>query len=246
MNDLADAGLPIVRAVRLKGGRCSMTVTAAEGVRPILVFESAPPSLPGPLDLGQAKQLGALLARIHVAADGRSIDQDIPDSDLDAVDRAVSDVISAVQLSNRQGDILRIAAKQVIERYERLPRTPPSFGVIHGDLATSNIRLASDRTLWLFDFGAMRRTWRINELFNAKQRAVAESNASWDALRAGYSSLVPLPEHLEELEGTYRLFRKLVTMGYICNALTLRRGIEVIEEFDVVRQIEELRQMMND
>src|SRR4029079_12084550 len=102
-------------------------------------------------------------------------------------------------------------------------------GLIHGDLAPSNIRLDPKKGLTLFDFGALQRAWRGNELLNVWHRALPKDptelrDQRWREFLAGYQSVRPVPARLEEFKVVWRLTNKLATMGYICNALTLRLG----------------------
>jgi hypothetical protein len=53
-----------------------------------------------------------------------------------------------------------------------------------------------------------------------------------------------VPAGVDEFAEMYALSRKLEMMGYVCNALTLRLGVEAIDDNHVARQIDEVRQML--
>ncbi len=259
--DLAAADVPVVRPVALKRGDYTTEVHAGEGVRAILVFESAPPALSGPLNVQQCAEFGQLLARLHEVSSRRH-DDALPDADSQLLQKAAADVIAAVTLSADQQEILHNAVRYVADRYARLSRDTDDYGPVHGDLATSNLRISADGRLTLFDFGssadgrltlfdfgAAHRTWRLNELLNAWHRTLpratpGESDLSWRALLDGYASVRAIPNHLDDFKEVTRLSAKIGMMGYICNALTLRLGVEPIEEHKIVKQVEEVREML--
>jgi hypothetical protein len=66
----------------------------------------------------------------------------------------------------------------------------------------------------------------------------------WLAFLGGYTSLRPVPEYLERFKQVNRLAEKLGTMAYICGRLTLRRGIEPIDEHNILQRVDEVRQML--
>ena len=67
---------------------------------------------------------------------------------------------------------------------------------------------------------------------------------SWREVVDAYQTLLPVPAGLQEAAQTFDLSRKLQMMGYVCNALTLRRGLEPIEEFNIKGQVDEVREML--
>jgi Ser/Thr protein kinase RdoA (MazF antagonist) len=249
--DLASAGLPVVRPVRLKASDCYATeLCASEGKRGVLIFEAAPPPLNGPLDAHQANQFGQMIGRLHDVSDRSPRHRGLRNAPIDALDTAVSDVVAAVRLSEAQQGMLQAAARFVKDRYAELSHSGSDYGVIHGDLALSNLRLTKEGRLTLFDFGAARRDWRVNELLNIWHRTLSHKNPElreqrWQAFLRGYAAVRRVPETLEEFKPVTHLSGKLITMGYICNALTLRLGIEPIEEHRIVEQVEEVGQLLS-
>ncbi len=54
----------------------------------------------------------------------------------------------------------------------------------------------------------------------------------------------PISNHLDDFKEVTRLTAKIGMMGYICNALTLRLGVEPIGEHKIVKQMDEVREML--
>jgi Ser/Thr protein kinase RdoA (MazF antagonist) len=242
-------GAPVVRPVRLRhspahGVGFVTEVNAPEGPRPILVFEEAPPGRPGSPSVEQSSELGKLLANLHNAADAWP-GAGLGDADFANLNNSLQDIIVATNPPAGMSALLYRAVELVQTAYARIPRTLPHFGPIHGDLASSNIRIDVDGRFWLFDFGAARRSWRHNELLNAKARLLNDARApspeeKWIAFQEGYKSRRPLPPDLSALEPAYHLSVRIGTLGYICNALTLRLGVEVVDHHDFAKAMTEI------
>jgi len=248
---LADAGLPVVRPVVLKSGGHATEICASEGRRGILVFEAAPPSLRGALDAHLARQFGQTMGRMHEVSDQYSGCCALPDADLTDLHTAADDVAAAVALSDTQQAWLHQAARYVSERYTELSCSDSDYGPIHGDLAPCNVCITAEGRLTLFDFGAAHRDWRLNELLNVWHRTMPRETPEmrlqcWQAFLDGYATVRQVPRSLERFKGVTHLSGKLRMMGYVCNALTLRRGIEPIEESRIVGQVAEIEQLLQD
>lgn len=167
------------------------------------------------------------------------------EAEFEHLNNAAQDIIVAANLSADRTALLRRAVEIVQAAYAHIPRTPPHFGPIHGDLASSNIRVDANAQFTLFDFGATRRSWRHNELLNAKDRLLngagpPSPDERWIAFQQGYASRRPLPAALGPLEPVYRLSGRIAILGYICNALTLRLGVEVVDQHNFVEAMTEI------
>jgi Ser/Thr protein kinase RdoA (MazF antagonist) len=249
VDHLRENGVPVVRPIRRRnlsahGVRFVTEVNAPEGPRPILIFEEAPPGKSGPLNDEQSRKLGESLAKLHNAADEWA-GTGLGEVDFDLLNNSVQDIIVASNPADEMKVLLHRAAELVQATYARIPRTPPHFGPIHGDLASSNLRIGLDGRFWLFDFGAAQRSWRHNDLLNAKARLLNDAAApspqkKWIAFQDGYKSRRTLPPDLSVLEPAYRLSVLIGTLGYISNALTLRLGVEVVDAHDFAKSITEI------
>jgi homoserine kinase type II len=144
LDQLADAGLPVPRALRSRDGRQVQEVAG----RPACLIEFLPGvsvSHPTP---AQARAAGAAMGRMHDALAGCTLDR--PNSlgidawrpllercgrDLDAIDPALYDMLAA-------------ALDHVEPRWDRAaPR-----GVIHADLFPDNVLMLGDTVSGLIDF----------------------------------------------------------------------------------------------
>ena len=249
--NLATEGLPVVRPIPLRRGGYAEEIQASEGPRPVLLFEAAPARLVDSFDTGQARQFGQMLANLHVVADRRPVDPDLGEADSHAAYGWVREIDAGILLTEEQHSVLDDAARRIVMAYSSLPRSAPEYGPIHGDLARSNIRWDNAGHATLFDFGAAERGWRVNELANVWRQALPRSTpqvqtALWQAFLIGYASAHPVPANLNDFRQFNALAAKLSTTAYICGSLTLRLGIEPIEEHNIAQQVLEVKQLLTE
>ncbi len=149
---LSASGVPVVKPVPLLDGRFASEVSALEGKRPMLLFEEAPPPLPSQLDETLLTQIGEKVAMVHVASDEFDTDFGIPVMQSDAFLKERVYYTSQF-LSEENSAYLGEVSKSLGHILRELPRKTPDFGLCHADLVMSNIRLTTEGTINLFDFG---------------------------------------------------------------------------------------------
>jgi len=236
VRDLHAASAPVVPPVPRRGGRYALQVIAAEGRRPILLFEEAPVTAFSAANVADCLSLGRALATLHDTADSLDQTYDLPVFDGRWVLNHMFPYARSY-LAPRDYAYARQLLEQVTGLLRELPRSLPSFGLCHRDLALSNIRLAEDGRITFFDFGGVSYAWRAYELAALRERlpgdgAPCSASSHRDALLEGYSAVRAVPAGIPECIPALVLLRRLL---WFCAAMAkcpLRMGTdEVSDEF---------------
>jgi Ser/Thr protein kinase RdoA (MazF antagonist) len=228
---LAEAGLPVVRAIlRTDGGHASV-VLASEGMRPILLFEEAPPPLDRKLSKSHMEAVGQAIARVHDLADADAPSYELRTFDLKTLEAERAPHIRRFA-SEEDTEFMAAVIEWIRPQLSEIPREPPEWGICHADLVMSNLRMG-DRGLTLFDFGGAARTFRGYELavvyWSLGHRYRDQREELWGALLRGYASVRPLPARLKERLAAFRALRELAFLGGNAATLPLRLGTEPFE-----------------
>ncbi len=228
---LSEAGLPVVRAVPRTDGTYACQVLASEGPRPILLFEEAPPPLPGELVVEQMTALGQTVARMHELADADSAPYDLPTFDLDTIEVERAQDIRQFA-SEDDAAFMTAVIDWMRPRLAEILREAPEWGICHGDLVLSNVRVGEEGVT-LFDFGNITRTYRGLELaivfWSLGHRYADQRAGCWKALLGGYESIRSLPDGMTERLPIFLILRELAFLGGNATSLPLRLGTEPFE-----------------
>jgi len=247
VSQLAESGVPVVRAIRRSDGTYASQVHASEGIRPILLFEEAPPPLPREPTPEQMNALGVTIARVHALADADETRYDVPSLDLDTV--VVERAHHIRRFADRKDQRYMDAVIEWLRpRLSGIPREAPDWGICHADLVLLNVRDAAEPAgVTLFDFGNLSRTYRGYELavvyWSLGHRGPARRTECWEAFLDGYASIRSLPGRPEDDLPTFLALRELVFLGGNAVTLPLRLGTEPFEStfmhdgFDRIRSI---------
>ncbi|HUW83599.1 MAG TPA: phosphotransferase [Phycisphaerae bacterium] len=248
VRDLHAAGAPVVPPVPRRDGRYACEAVAAEGRRPILLFEEAPVAAFSAANVADCCALGRAVATLHDTADSLDQKYDLP-------------VFDGVWVLNRMFPYARsylsprdyAYTRQLLERVtgllHGLPTSLPHFGVCHRDLALSNIRQTEDGRITFFDFGDASYTWRAYELAALRERlpgdgAPCSASGRRDALLEGYSAIRAVPAGIPECIPALVLLGRLL---WFCAAMAkcpLRMGTDgfseqfICKELSVARDLE--------
>jgi len=237
-------GIPVVKPVRRIGGSFAFQASAPEGIRPMLLFEEAPPSLPSRLDEKLLSQIGEKVASLHNVADEFDTDFGVPEMD---VKSSLQEQVfhSGQFLSDSEGAYLQDVSAHLEGFLLRQSRESPEFGLCHGDLVLSNLRLTAEGAITLFDFGNAIKTWRALELaivyWSLRNQNQDNQERLWQAFLRGYESVQPLPRMLSEGLGSMLMFRQISFLGGNCATLPLRLGSEPFESGFAQEQVKRLR-----
>ncbi len=249
VSSLSACGVPVVKPVPRRDGRFAFQVSAPEGLRPMLLFEEAPPPLPSQLDETLLSQVGGKVAFFHNVAD--EFDDDFGISEIHSDLFLREQVYYTSQfLSKQDRAFLSDVSRRLGIILERLPNKAPNFGLCHGDLVMSNLRLTTEGTITLFDFGNALKTWRVYEL------AIVHSSLGnryrdcrdhlWKAFLRGYESIRTNPEAISEHLAVMLVLRQISFMGGNCATLPLRLGTELFESDFIEEEMTRLRKLVED
>ena len=246
---LSGSDIPVVKPVSHKSGRFTFQVFAPEGTRPMLLFEEAPPPLPAQLDESLLEQIGEKVALVHAAAD--KFDSDFGITAMES-NKFLEEQIYYTDhfLTEQDSAYLGDVSKKLGLFLQQLPHKAPEFGLCHGDLVMSNLRLTAERTITLFDFGNTLKTWRVFDLaivyWSLENRYRDCRDHLWMAFLQGYESIRLLPEALSERLPVMLILRQIGFLGGNCATLPLRLGTEPFESDFIEKGMKRLRNLVEE
>jgi len=188
---LGAAGIPVPAPVARPDGSLCFALEAPEGTRLAVLFGFAAgqPLNERPLP-EHLRAHGALLARLHLAADAVPPIPARPALTLEArVDEPLEVLLRAFGARSSAGTMGRYAAARVRPAIEALPREAPVYGLCHGDPGTSNALVAADGRITLLGFDFCGPGWRMHDLAVAVNEVPEESEKH---LLEGYHEVRPL------------------------------------------------------
>ncbi len=223
MEALAGTGVSTPTAVRAIDGSVVATVPTPAGDRQVsvLTWERGDP-LGDSDDLGQWRELGRLMAevRVHGATWQRPEWFVRPRWDAEGMVGTAPHWGDPVELglwTDELRGLLVAARARVRERLDAFGTDPERFGLVHADLAFSNVLVRPDEPPVLIDFDDCGWSWYLWELAVALAPfdGTADFDVRRDALVDGYRSRWSLTdEDLAELP-TFVMARRLVTLGWV-------------------------------
>jgi Ser/Thr protein kinase RdoA (MazF antagonist) len=222
--DLHARGVAVAPAVRREDGTVLMSLPAPEGERFAALFAEAPGESVRDITLEQARAYGRLAAALHAAADAAPTDyhrfqldeSHLLNEPLQAIRAALADVDAG---DGKDLVFLEETAERVRHRLRALPRTPPGYGLCHGDLHPANVCFDAAGAPTLFDFDCMGYGWRAYDLtvflWNAfgERRPKRWRETRWRAFLRGYEEVRPLPEELDAMLPLFLVARQIWLMG---------------------------------
>lgn len=247
---LAEAGVPVVRPIQRLDGAYASEVRASEGLRPVLLFDEAPPPLPEPerVGTGTMERLGTVVGRMHDVIDRDGTSYDVPTTDLETFFENLSPHLR--RFTDEKGvRIMNEAADGIRSRLAEIPRTAPEWGVCHGDLVLSNVR-TGPAGVTLFDFGNVAKTYRGFDLsvvyWSLGHRFLDRRDELWGAFLRGYEAIRRLPDSLEEKLPAFLILRELRFLGGNAASLPLRLGTEPFESDFISDGFQRIRAILRD
>jgi Ser/Thr protein kinase RdoA (MazF antagonist) len=246
---LSSSGVNVVKPVPRRNGQYAIQVVAPEGIRPMLLYEEAPPPLPKELDDELLSQIGENVALMHDVADKLDTSFDIPEIDLEGhLQERV--FFTSQYLSDDESSSLEEISIHLKNLLQKQSRTYPDFGLCHADLVLSNIRLTEEGEVTFFDFGNALKVWRAYELaivyWSLMNRYEGNGQELWEAFLQGYKSNRPLPELILENIAALLVLRQIEFLGGNCATLPLRLGTEPLESGFIEREMMCLKQLVEE
>lgn len=124
-----------------------------------IVFDDAPPLKELYWKPPLFRDLGRLFARLH----NRAQTYKLSNPRLKRQEWHEYDVVAIDRFAPPEETLVRERTARIIERLQRLPRTPESYGVIHADLHMHNFCFA-DGKLTAFDFDNCEYAWFVKDI----------------------------------------------------------------------------------
>jgi len=245
---LSEAGVPVVKPVHRIDGTFAFQLSAPEGNRPLLLYEEAPPPLPPQLDEEMSAAIGEKIAIFHSAADKFDTSFGLPEIEINSL---LDDSINYTRqfISEQEGEYFREVSKHLTVFFEKHACKTLEYGLCHGDLVLSNVRLTNEGVITLFDFGNSIKTWRAFELaviyWSLGHRYEKDREEFWNAILRGYQSISPLPETLSEDLPFMLLLRQISFLGGNCASLPLRLGTEPFETGFIEQEMKRLKELVD-
>jgi Ser/Thr protein kinase RdoA (MazF antagonist) len=189
-------GTPVAPAIRQRDGRLLLTFSAPEGIRygVVSVF-IAGQHLRHRYSAEAVRQYGRSIARIHRAGDTFASAANRPRHDeAFFLDRCLEAVLSAGVLGAADQEFLGEAVERLRERIVVLPKTLPTYGMIHGDVIRANVQVGDDGSVTVLDFDLCGLGWRAYDIASLLQVYAGQPEEA-EATRVfldGYEEVRPL------------------------------------------------------
>jgi Ser/Thr protein kinase RdoA (MazF antagonist) len=151
---LAACGVPVAPAVPTRSDRLLIGFDVPEGMRyGVLTTFVDGQHLRQRSSVPAVRTYGHHIATIHAVADAMSAPPNRPVTDLAAtLDEAVADAEMALIERPDVGAYLHECATRLRPNLDPLPKEPPAYGVIHGDVIRANALVGDDDTVTVLDF----------------------------------------------------------------------------------------------
>lgn len=195
---LCRQGVPVAAPIPTETGELSIEINAPEGKRYAVLFPRAAGEVAiGDLDRFQARQLGAIVARIHqVGRDFQTLGHRSP---LNAT-YLLRDSLQTIApfLHGRPADLrcLLETIEAIEEVMANLPERSPYWSVCWGDPHSGNVHITAENEMTLFDFDQCGYGWRVFDLAKFLQVSLQSGlhRQVRQALIEGYDEVANLTE----------------------------------------------------
>jgi Ser/Thr protein kinase RdoA (MazF antagonist) len=214
---LAACGVPVATAVPASNGRLLMSFDAPEGTRygVLTTFVDGQhlrqrPSVPA------VRTYGRHVATIHAVADAMSAPLNRPVIDIATVlDEAVTAAEMALIERSDVVSYLRECATKLRPELDPLPREPPAYGVIHGDVIRANALVGDDGTVTVLDFDFCGIGWRAYDVasYLLTIRNTPTEAEFAEAFVAGYTDIRSLTPEEREAMPLFEAVRAIFAIG---------------------------------
>lgn len=218
---LGQQGLTVPQPVEQREGTIVQTLDAPEGPRHAVLFTFVPGSgLPPNPTEDQARRYGNAIAQFHQTTDNYPVGHDAwhfePE---DTIDRPLARLKPLFAGHEDDYEELLVWSSDLRGMAEALPRTPPAYGLCHGDVNNSNFLIVDGQRWTLIDFeyvGVGARIFDIatyvnNQLFATGQ--TAQTARLVEAFLGGYESLRALSTAERDALPSFVVLRQLWLLG---------------------------------
>jgi Ser/Thr protein kinase RdoA (MazF antagonist) len=223
LDRLSGEGHPVARPVRRRDGQLLTVADLGDGPRRLALFHVAPGDEATSPTAAQCELLGRAIAGVHRATD--TFGASGPRYTLDQrylLQQPLDQLRGAAPGSDDVEQVIALTA-ELDAKLRQLPRNPPDFGLIHGDLHLGNIYLAANGELTILDFDHSGFGWRAYDLAPLR---MSLDDTRWAAVLAGYQSCSPLPAGIDDV----RAFTQLRILWDVGDMLTAWPSAELAAE----------------
>jgi Ser/Thr protein kinase RdoA (MazF antagonist) len=214
---LASRGVPVAPAVPTRNGRLLLSFDAPEGTRygVLTTFVDGQhlrqrPSVPA------VRTYGRHIATIHAVADAMSAPLNRPVIEIAAtLDEAVADAEMALIERPDVVAYLHECATKLRPELDPLPKEPPAYGVIHGDVIRANALVGDDGTVTVLDFDFCGIGWRAYDVasYLLTIRNTPTEAEFAEAFLAGYTDIRTLTPDEREAMPLFEAVRATFAIG---------------------------------
>jgi Ser/Thr protein kinase RdoA (MazF antagonist) len=199
LEHLASAGLGVMRPYRRTTGDRLGRLAASEGARCFALFTHAPgrPLDEGTLPVGQWREYGAAIARMHLEMDGFRTSHDRYHLDERIlIERPLASLAPYARSGRVAADLAELGklGERLTSEIQRLRAIDGAYGIIHADLHPGNTNIDGDGRFVTFDFdhcGYGLRAYDLVVLWRGPD-SPAEQRERWAAVLGGYQQIRPL------------------------------------------------------
>jgi Ser/Thr protein kinase RdoA (MazF antagonist) len=165
LNFLQDNNIPVSLPIKSRGGEYLQEINAPEGIRRAVLFSNAEGIPHDILNQKQCFIFGQTAGRMHRCTD--KITGNYKKSHIDQknlIEEPMDSLSHFLAHQEKNLDYLKAIAEELKKRLNRLPRTPPGYGICHGDFYAKNGHFNMNGNLTLFDFDHFGYGWRIYDI----------------------------------------------------------------------------------
>lgn len=162
---LKEQGISVSNSISSELGEKILSINAPEGIRYVVLFESAKGIYQGKnINENKSEKFGELVGKIHKASDK------LPKIDRFSLDfdHLYYEPLSRIKscLTNRKNDYeyLENIGELILKEIELLVGNSSGFKICHGDLHTANVFFDENDNPCLFDFDCFGYSWRSYDL----------------------------------------------------------------------------------
>ncbi|HLY25123.1 MAG TPA: phosphotransferase, partial [Aggregatilineales bacterium] len=235
LDHLHRSGVSVAHPLRQANGDWLLTLNAVEGQRYALLFTFAEGvQISAQTDLHVIERYGDLVARLHRAADAYAGPADrapitfkaLVDEGIERLAVLRPQFTDAIAYFRQIADLLR-------PQLETWPTASPYYGLCHGDVSPSNVHVAPDGSITLFDFHLAGPCWRIYDVASfvstiAYKRLPAALSS---AFLEGYQHIRPLAPSEYQAIPVIQILRKYITLSLFTNAIEPFGSYQLTDEF---------------
>ncbi len=210
-------GIPVAPAILTRDGSLLLNFQAPEGLRHGVLSKYVPGKHLRHRPSHEAtSEYGRLIARLHTLSDNMSIQLERPENDVaEQLTRFTAVFEKEFPEETTRINFMRQSADRITQRLNHLPKRPPYYGMIHGDVIRANAQVGDNGQVTLLDFDLCGPGWRAYDIasYLITVKGTAGGKELEQAFLDGYTSI----RHLDSLElETIPLFeaaRAIFTLG---------------------------------